>query len=117
MGFLRSTTEIEVTIANGAALSGEFSLAYYSGGNVFTPAAWTAASIGFYVYSSLIDDWVPLNDKVGANVLVTNVVVDEAFALPSEVFAVRRVKLWSNDGAGSNTNQGASRTLLIEMKS
>ena len=113
----RTTKTQSLTIANGAAVSDAFDMRDYAGGNLYMPAAWTAASIGFQI---AIDDggtFYPLYDDTAAIVEIAGPCVDTAYTLPNELFSALFVKLWSQDGAGNGTNQGAARTIIIELKS
>jgi hypothetical protein len=113
----RTTKYKSMTIANGAALSDAFDMRDYAGGNLYMPAAWTAASIGFQIATSLGGTYIPLYDQDATLVQIPGPTVDNAYALPKELFACGLVKLWSQDGAASGTNQGAARTIIIELKS
>ena len=99
----RTTKTQSMTIANAAALSDAFDMRDYAGGNLYMPAAWTAASIGFHIAKDLGGTYIPL--------------YDQAYNLPKDLFACSFVKLWSQDGAASGTNQAAARTIIIELKS
>lgn len=114
---LRTYATETLTIANGAAVSGAFNMERYSMGLLHMPAAWTAASIGFQVSSTLAGTYVPLYDKNNTLVQISGSTTSRGYALPAEVAACRYVKLWSQDGAASGTNQGAARTLLLDLKS
>lgn len=106
-----------MTIANGAALSDAFDMRDYAGGTLYMPAAWTAASIGFQIATETGGTYYPLYDEDGTLVQISSPAVDNAYSLPKELFSARFVKLWSQDGAASGTNQGAARTIVIELKS
>ena len=113
----RTTKYKSMTIANGAPLSDAFDMRDYAGGNLYMPAAWTAASIGFKIATETGGTYTPLYDDAAAIVEIDGPSVDNAYVLPKELFAAQHVKLWSQDGAGANTNQGAARTIIIELKS
>ena len=113
----RSTKFQSMTIANGAAVSDAFDMRDYSGGQLVMPAAWTAASIGFQVAASEGGTYSPLYDSSAAIVEISGPAVDKAYQLPVELFGAHWVKLWSQDGAGNDTNQGAARTVIVELKS
>ncbi len=113
----RTTKTQSLTIANGAAVSDAFDMRDYSGGNLYMPAAWTAANIGFQIAIDAGGTFYPLYDDTAAIVEIASPAVDTAYTLPSELFAACFVKLWSQDGAGADTNQGAARTVVIELKS
>lgn len=117
---IRKSTKTTVTIASGAAVSGELEMREASGGVVLMPAAWTAASIGFQVSDELHDSggtFYPLKDDDGNLVQIDSPAVDEAYSIPAAVFAAARFRLWSQDGSGNNTNQGAERVLTVFLKS
>ena len=106
-----------VTIANGAFLSAEIDMRRYSGGDVYIPAAWTNADIGFHVAHTTAGTFVPLYDDNGNLVQATvGAVTSRAYSLPPEVFACRYIKLWSQL-AGVNANQGGDRVMAYELKS
>ena len=118
MPLINRTTKVQtMTIANGAALSDAFDMRDYAGGHVYMPAAWTAANIGFKVCPSSGGTYLPLYDASGAIIEIASPAVDKAFQFPRDLFAATFVKLWSQDGAGADTNQAAARTLIIELKS
>jgi hypothetical protein len=113
----------EVTIANGAAVSGEVSTATFGprGLAVLTPAAWTDADIAFDVS---IDNstWYPLQDDEGNRVKITSVTTDAAkvYDAPPECWTAgcfRYVRLASiNTSTEADVNQGAARTCYIVFK-
>ena len=118
MPLINRTTKVQsMTIANGAALSDAFDMTDYAGGQVLMPAAWTAASIGFQVASSSGGTYYPLHDDDGTLVQIDSPAVDKAYQLPIELFGCFWVKLWSQDGAASGTNQAAARTVIVQLKS
>jgi hypothetical protein len=80
------------------------------------PAAWTAANIGFQVSSTFDGTYLPLYDDAGNIVEIASPAVDQAMRVPVEVLAARFVKIWSQT-AGADTNQGAERALIVDMKS
>lgn len=108
----------ETTIASGAAASGGLKLTGYRGLAVQTPAAWTAANIGFEV-SEDDSTYVPLYDEDGARVVISGVATGAAavYIAPAEVWAAGvypYVRLASLDTAdGSAENQAAARTLKV----
>lgn len=104
-----------VQIANGTALSEAISYHQYTTGIVHIPATWTAANIGFQVASEVAGTYLPLYDDAGALVEIASVAVDQAMAIPDTVKAARYVKLWSQN-AGADANQGAERTLVVDLK-
>lgn len=113
--FRRSKTQT-VTIANGANLSDEFPFDAFTMLIVHIPAEWTAASIGFKVASARGGTFLPLYNENGALVQIASPLVDAAYSAPAELAGAQFIKLWSQDGTGSNTNQAADRDLVIDMK-
>ncbi len=113
----RHTKVVSLTIANGEAESDAFDMKDYAGGQLMMPAAWTAANIGFKVASSQGATYYPLYDSDGAIVEITSPAVDNAYQLPIELYGALWVKAWSQDGSANDTNQGAARTLIVEVKS
>lgn len=113
----RLTKYETVTIANGTALSGAIDISRYSGMQVFMPAAWTTANVGFHVSYTEGGTYVKLHDKDDALVEIASPTAAIAHNAPSEIFPSLFLKLWSQDGAGSDTNQGAARTIVLVLKS
>lgn len=112
----RKSYSYNVTIPNGTALSNTISLLEFGYSIIHMPAAWTAANIGFQVSSTLDGTFLPLYDDAGALVEISSPAVDQAMRVPVEVLAARYIKLWSQSAA-SGVNQGAERSLIIDMKS
>jgi hypothetical protein len=112
-------SKISLTIASGAAESEAFSLADLVGdaGLVRTPAAWTAAGIGFKVSDSFAGTFAPLRGQAGSLVEISNVQAAEAgwYKLPDELRGALYVKLWS-ENAGVDANQAADRALAVVAK-
>ena len=113
----RHTKVQTLTIANGEALSDQFEMKDYAGGQLHMPAAWTAASIGFKVSSSPGGTYLPLYDEGGDLVQIGSPSVDCAYQLPIALYGALHFKLWSQDGAGADENQGAARSIIVEVKS
>ena len=112
----RGTTIKSLTIENGAAVSEAFDMAIHAGATILMPAAWTAATIGFKVCASEDGTFLPLYDDSGSIVEVS-AAASKAFAAPAELYGAAWVQLWSQDGAGSDTNQGADRAITVLLKS
>lgn len=112
----RKSYSYPVTIPNGTALSNVITWREFGYGILHMPATWTAADIGFQVSSELDGTFLPLYDDAGALVEIASPAVDQAMRIPVEVLAARFVKIWSQTG-GADTNQGAERALIIDMKS
>ncbi len=104
-------------LAMATNLSDAWDNELFAMGNVRMPATWTAASIGFKVADVLAGTYLPLYDDNGNLVQIDSPTADKAYTFPAEVAAARFVKLWSQDGAGANANQGAARTLYVDLKS
>jgi hypothetical protein len=112
----RESYSYDVTIANGEALSNVISFYEHAYAVLHMPGTWTAADIGFQVSSTLDGTFLPLYDDAGALVEISGPAADQAHAIPVEVLAARFVRVWSETG-GADTNQGAERALIIDMKS
>jgi hypothetical protein len=111
--------KINLTIPLGTAESEAFSLVDLVGdaGLVGTPAAWTAAAMGFKVSDSFGGTFSPLRDESGTIVQISGIVADAAgwYKLPDALRGALYVKLWSQT-AGSDTNQDADRSLVVVAK-
>jgi len=105
-----------LTIANGEAESEAFDMSISAGATILMPAAWTAANIGFQVSDAEEGTFVPLYDADAAIVEVA-AEASKAFTCPAELFGCAWVKLWSQDGAGSDENQGGARSIKLLLKS
>jgi hypothetical protein len=104
-----------LTIASGAALSGELEFSPYDKLIIHMPAAWTAADIGFQVSNGSGGTFLPLYDAAGARVEYTPVVSTAALA-PAGLAGAYWLKLWSQTG-GVSVNQAAERTIEVTVKS
>lgn len=80
------------------------------------PAAWTAASIGFKVAEAADGTFLPLYDDDGNLVQIDSPSVSQAYVAPAPLGAGHFVKLWSQNGSGTNVAQGDDRTLGIDLK-
>lgn len=114
---IRRTTTITVTIAASANLSDALDFTRLVQGLVRMPAAWTAASIGFKVSGTEGGTYLPLYDDDGALVQIDAPVASRAYTLPVALAGALWVKLWSQDGAASDTNQLAERVIPVDLKS
>ena len=113
----RNSEQKIVTILNGAAISEAVFFAPFVSGVLHMPAAWTAAGIGFLVCSTPDGTFLPLLEEDGATyVLITGPAVDQAYVLPDKLAGALHFQLWSNDGIGGDTNQGADRVITLELK-
>jgi hypothetical protein len=115
MSLTRTPAVVPATIALNAAISSVINSADFSGGLIQTPAAWTAGSIAFKVCDTPDGTFIPLRDKTAALVEITGVVASAAYPLPDELFGALYFKIWS-ETSGSDTNQGAARSLVVTMK-
>lgn len=113
----RDVAYVTLTIANAANVSDALDFRLFSMLTVLMPAAWTSASIGFKVCSTEGGTYVPLYDDNGNLVQIDSPAVDCAYAAPAAVAGALWVKLWSQDGAAANANQGAERTVIVDLKS
>lgn len=116
---------LTVTIANGAAVSGDM---YASSPDARArgfrflmldlPSAWTAADIGFE-YSLDGTTWKPCYDKTGTRIKITGVATAEARGqvAPAEITAygmTLHLRLASlNTSTGANVNQGGARSVVV----
>ncbi len=112
----RQDSTVTATIALGAAVSDAIDMQQYAMGTVHMPAAWDAASLGFKVSTTLAGTYLPLYDESGALVQISSPAVDKAYTLPARVAACRFVKLWSQNGAGTDVAQTAARSLPLDLK-
>jgi hypothetical protein len=118
MSLTRTPSPVAASIPINTAISTVICMADYSGGSVITPAAWTAANIGFKVCDTGAGTFVPLRDQTGNLVQITGVQASEAdaYPLPDELFGCLYFELWSCTAAGADTNQGAARSLTVVLK-
>jgi len=105
------------TIASGAALSDAFDMSKYTMGTLNMPAAWTAASIGFQVSSTEGGTYQAVYDDDGNLIQIDSPTASNSYTLPATVANFHWVKLWSQDGSASGTNQAAARTITLDLKS
>ena len=111
----RQVSTITLTIANGAALSDAFELGGATLLTLHMPSAWTAADIGFQVSSTFGGTYQPLRDETGNLVQVSGPAASNSYILPAELSAALFLKLWSQS-SGTGTNQGAERTITVDIK-
>jgi len=109
-----------VTIAESEAESAAFDMSALVMGVVRMPAEWTAAGVGFKVSDGEGGTFLPLYDEETSIVQIgtssVHPVAGRAYGTPPELSGAHWVKLWSQDGSGSDTNQAAARTLEIDLK-
>jgi len=116
---IRQNTTVTAIIAESAALSGEIDMRQYAGAILHMPAAWTAASIGFQVSATSGGTFTPLYDEYGSLVQITGTsvpTVDRSYVLPAKLFAGLYVKLWAQNGSGTDVNQAAARSIAVDLK-
>jgi len=104
-----------VTIAKDGALSGAFDARALTEIWLVTPAAWTAAVLGFQVCPTVDGTFAPLYDSAGVLVGET-LAISATQPVPAGVVGAGFVKLWSRDGAGANIGQVAARTFTVVMR-
>lgn len=111
--FTDRTIQTSATILNGAALSSEINLVGATLCGLIMPAAWDAASIGFKAASASGGTFVPLYNASG--ILVSVTVSTSRFVIlnAADFAAMQFFKLWSQNGAGTDTNQTADRSITI----
>jgi len=117
---IRDNTTTTVTIANGAALSEEIDITIYSMVMVHMPGAWTAARLAIQAAPTSGGTFQPVYDELGNLIRcngAANVAVSTSYIVPPSVAGCRFIKLWSEDGAGGNTNQGGDRVITVDLKS
>ena len=113
----RRDNTMSMVIDAAAWLSDAFDMSIYAGGILRMPAAWTAASVGFHVSDSEEGTYLPLYDDDGTLVQIDNPLVSRAYSMPPEIECCLFVKLWSQNGSGTNTVQAAERALGVDLKS
>ena len=111
----RDTRIITVTIASGANVSDEFDMRGYSMVGIQFPAM-TACSVGLQVSEASGGTFLKLYDDDGNLLQVDTVTGTEARQAPDGWAGVHYAKLWSQDGSGNNTAQGAARTIVVTLK-
>jgi hypothetical protein len=116
MAILRRSGIHNATIASGAAVSDYIDFRSWAGAIIQMPGTWTAASIGFQVSNTSGGTYYPLYDDAGDLVQIASPAASKAYAIPAEVFGAAFVKIWSQDGSASNTNQAAERSLVVTLK-
>ena len=112
----RDVHSFTATIASAAALSEAFNIKNFALGLLHMPATWTTADIGFYVSSSVGGTFLPLYNEDGGLLVVSGPEASKAYVLPARVSAALYIKLWSNL-AGADENQGAERSIIVDLKS
>lgn len=78
------------------------------------PAAWTAASLGFKVSLTKTGTFIPVYD--GATLVQLTPAVDKAYVVPmDQLQAAAWIRLWSQNGSGTKTDQAAAREIGIQF--
>ena len=118
MNITRLATTFSVNIASGGTLTGAFHMTPFTMGLIRMPAAWTAASVGFYVSNSEAGTFLPLYDQYGSLVQISSPAVDKAYVFPADLAGAHWVKLWSQNGSGTGTTQTRTggTTIGVELK-
>lgn len=120
---MRDVRRIALTIASGQALSDAADLSGVSVVGIETPAAWTAAGIGFLSSEDgAADRQVYREDTSQAfaeyEIPAAQVPTGEAVVLPLDpaLFLHARYLKARSQTSGSATNQGAARTLYLLVR-
>ena len=113
----RSFSTTSVTIAAGGNLSNAIDFSKMTMMTFRMPAVWTAASIGFKVSASESGVFLPMYDDAGDLVQIDNPLINRSYSSPPALSVAHWVKLWSQNGTGTNTAQGAARTISVDLKS
>lgn len=116
----RESDNVEVTITN--ALSNAFYLGDKGGFGAQLPAGMTACAIGVHVSKEENGAYVPLYDDESAGTPIqvgdgTTDLSSKAFTFPAKVYPWTWVKLWSQNGSGTNVNQASPRLVTVVRKS
>lgn len=102
---IRQNSTQTANMPTGTALSAEIDKRGYAGGLIHMPAAWTAASVGFYVSPTTGGTFQPLYDYYNSLAQIASPAQGKSYDLPPQLFAVRYFKIWSQNGSGVDTNQ------------
>jgi hypothetical protein len=120
-GVSPNVSAVSLTIAQGAALSEAYDYRRFFGGHVMAPATWTAANIGFQICDTVDGTFVIACDKTGVPIQISGIDtgVAKSYAIPTELFPVAFVKLWSKDVTAATTtsnNQAGARAMKVLLK-
>lgn len=107
-------TNVSVTIANGAALSGAVKLGGATLLGIEMPAAWTAAGLTFQ-HSIDGTNFFDMYDSAGSEVTLVVVAAHYVFLPPANWSGIIYLKVRSGTG-GTPVNQGAERVLKLVCK-
>ena len=112
---IRKSASETATIALNGNLSTEIDFTNYSQMVIHMPADWTAAYIGFKVAPTSGGTYQPLFDSDGSRVQF-NPTASQSYVVQAEISGALFVKLWSQNGSGSNTAQLAERSIKVDLK-
>lgn len=107
---------VVVTIASGAAVSGEIDMHAWSGLSVTLPSAWTTAEIGLQTSVASGGTFTPVYDTDGTTLEIASPAASKTYVFPElGKYVARYIKLWSQNGSGVSVNQAAARTLTVNL--
>lgn len=112
----RRTEFTTVTIESGTATSDVIDFTMWSMMQVQLPATWTSASIGFSVSTASAGTFGVLYDDDGTLVQIDSPTANKVYTAPADIAASGYLKLWSQDGSASPTDQGGDRVLRLTVK-
>ena len=104
------------TILAGEAESNFIKIATGAIITLHMPAAWTAASIGFKASPTKNGTYNPVYNENDVLVQVAGADASKVYVAPAEAGAPRFIKIWSQNGSGTDTNQVAEAIIQVEMK-
>lgn len=114
---MRSFKKASLTIAQSAALSDELEFTEeWETLVIHMPAAWTTASMGFKTASATSGTFQALYDDNAALLQIDGPSASKDYRAPSGIDAAGYLKLWSQNGSGVDTTQGAARTIVVTLK-
>lgn len=112
----RRTAFTTVTISNGTSTSDAIDYTMWSMMQVQMPSVWTSASIGFSTSTASDGTFGVLYDDDGTLVQIDSPAANRVYTAPADIAASGYLKLWSQDGSASPTDQGGDRTLRLTVK-
>lgn len=80
------------------------------------PESWTAASIGFKACHTPSGDFYPVYNENDVLVQISGADAQKVYIAPAEAGAPRYIKLWSQNGSGTDTNQATERVIQVTAK-
>lgn len=121
----QDTVEVTISVTSGGTLrclSEAFSMVDKSAFGVQLPAGMTVCAIGVHVSATQNGAYQPLYDEdtPGAPHQIgdgTTNLSGKSWTFPAEVFPWPWVKLWSQNGSGTNVAQAANRLVTVVRKS